>query len=341
MQLPSLPHSVLVEVVWTSPFSEQSFSLSVRSWAVTLFSEYPLLFSVATPADKHLAIHPNGHTPTALTLIHTKVCMPTHAQLLPSPRELKSRQLFSGLGNKSSLRASYVSSLIETSTNNVAVAKEGFKSPGWRRRWLYRVKMIDQMLQGVHGNQTGRNKSRGPSAWSALSPALVCWQPYTDISRLSSSIKSFWSFSWHMDWPLLCTRTILAQLDAYIFPKTMRFKLLKAQTLVDSSFILVPGTLQAFNVLDGWVESTASLPWVKVATEFLWRGKEKSVIFKVDIGHEEVSMMMWGWPSTWENNSATNRAAAWSSCPSLGFLQWLIEKSTYKIISLCKTCKCN
>lgn len=81
-----------------SPFSEQSFSLSVRSWAVPLFSEYPLPSSVATPADKHLASHPNGHPPTALRLtpIHTKVCMPAHAQLLPSPRELKPRQLFSG-----------------------------------------------------------------------------------------------------------------------------------------------------------------------------------------------------------------------------------------------------
>lgn len=170
---------------------------------------------------------------------------------------------------------------------------------------------------------------------------LVCWQPYADISRLSSSIPSFWSFSWHMDCPLLCTRTNTCLIRCLYFPKKpVRFKLWKAQTLVDSSFILAPGTWQAFNVLDGWMESTASLPWVKVATEFLWRGKEKSVIFKVDVGREEVSMMVWGWPSTWENNSATNRAAAWSSCPSLGFRQWPIDKSTYKIISLCKTCKC-
>ena len=174
MQFPSLFHSVLVEVVSTSPFAEQSFSLSVTSQADTLFSEYPLLFSVATPADKHLAGHPNGHTPTcSQTHIYTDIVgMHTHAHLLhPPPGELKPLQLFSGLGNKSSNRASNVSSLIGTSTDNVAAAKEEFKSPGedcctgGRRR--------SQMLQVVYSDQKGRNTSWASFTRSTLPHFLL------------------------------------------------------------------------------------------------------------------------------------------------------------------------
>lgn len=67
-----------------SPFSEQSFSLSVRSWAVPLFSEYPLPSSVATPADKHLASHPNGHPPHS-PQTHTHTHKGVHARACSTP----------------------------------------------------------------------------------------------------------------------------------------------------------------------------------------------------------------------------------------------------------------
>lgn len=121
-------------------FSEPSFSLSMRSWAVTWFSEYPLLFSVATPADQHLARHPDGH-PSPHSEMHSPADpgMDAHACSAPppSPRDLKQLQLFSGPGSRSSNRASPVSSLSGTSTNKVAAAKEGFLSRlgGREDRW--------------------------------------------------------------------------------------------------------------------------------------------------------------------------------------------------------------
>lgn len=179
MQFPSLLHSVLVEVVSTSPFAEQSFSLSVRFQANTLFSEYPLLFSVATPADKQLASHLNWHTPIpSQTHIYKDIGGHAHtcSTPAPSPRELKPLQLFSGLGNKSSSRASDVGSLIGPSADNVAAAKEEFKSPGedgcTGERWQ------TQMLQVVYSDQKGRNKSWASFTWSALPHFLLtalCW----------------------------------------------------------------------------------------------------------------------------------------------------------------------
>lgn len=122
------------------PFSEQSFSLSMRSWAVTSFSEYPLLFSVATPADKHLTHYPDGHPPLTLKRTCTQVCTHMHAQPFhPPPRKLKQFQLFSGPGSRSSIGASNVSSLTRTSTTNAAAAKDGFMLSGLKKRPLSRV----------------------------------------------------------------------------------------------------------------------------------------------------------------------------------------------------------
>ena len=58
--------------------------LSVRSQGIILFPEYPLLFSVATPADKHPASHPDGQTPYSWTHIYIDTGTHTHAQL-PHP----------------------------------------------------------------------------------------------------------------------------------------------------------------------------------------------------------------------------------------------------------------
>lgn len=46
------------------------------------------------------------------------------------------------------------------------------------------------------------------------------------------------------------------------------------------------------------MEFTAPLPWVKVATDFWWKGKEKGVLmvsillFKVNFGRKEASVML-------------------------------------------------
>lgn len=58
----------------------------MRSQAVTLLPEYPLLFSVATPADKHLAGHPGGHTPPHSQIhTYTDTGIRMRAQLLHPP----------------------------------------------------------------------------------------------------------------------------------------------------------------------------------------------------------------------------------------------------------------
>lgn len=78
------------------------FQLICEIPQIFLFSEYPLLFSMAIPADNHLAGHPNGHTHTHSNWhTQTQVCTHMHVQLLhPRPRELQPLQLFSGLSNK-------------------------------------------------------------------------------------------------------------------------------------------------------------------------------------------------------------------------------------------------
>lgn len=143
MQLPFLFHSVLVEVVSTPPppFSEQPLSLSVRSRFATLFPEHPLLFSVATPADKHLAGPPNGHNPTHFQTharAHTHAHAGVNADASTIPQGAPSTPaVFLALAAKAaSSRASDGNSRIRTITNNGAASKEESQSPGLRRGWL-------------------------------------------------------------------------------------------------------------------------------------------------------------------------------------------------------------
>lgn len=178
------------------PFSEPSFSLSMRSWAVTLFSEYPLLFSVATPADKHVARYPDGHPPPAprpQMHAHADPGMDAHACSAPppSPRELKQLQLFSGLGSRSSRRASHVSSLTGTNTNNAAAAKEGFKSPGLKRRPLNSGEMVEPDASGCMNRSEGKEPELGFLHLKRFAPVvdshILIFQDSAQVAPLSEA----------------------------------------------------------------------------------------------------------------------------------------------------------
>lgn len=118
--------------------------------------------------------YPAPHSHSQMHVL-TDPGMPAHACSAPppSPGELKGLQLFSGPGSRSSSRASNVSSLAETSTENAAAAKEGFKSPGLRRRRLIWVKMVESDTSGY------LKPSEGKEGELSFLP-LKCFAPIVD-----------------------------------------------------------------------------------------------------------------------------------------------------------------
>lgn len=123
------------------PFSEPSFSLSMRSWAVTLFSEYPLLFSVATPADKHVARYPDGHPPPppGLRCMHTRTQVWTHmrAQLLhPPPGSSNSSSCFLVLAAEAAGERLMSVLWLEPTLIMLLLPRKDLSRLGWREdRW--------------------------------------------------------------------------------------------------------------------------------------------------------------------------------------------------------------
>lgn len=141
MQLP--PWCCLGWGYFRVPFAQ--CRLHMRSRALALFSQDLPLCAVATPIDQHL-VRPSNWPPGPHPQTQRQADTGTPEHMLSSAPGL---QLFPNLGNKSSRRASPVSCLMGTSTNNAAAAKEEMKLPGPKRRCCLRVKSVEPDVPSV------------------------------------------------------------------------------------------------------------------------------------------------------------------------------------------------
>lgn len=129
-----------------------------------------------------------------LRCMHMRTQVWTHmcAQLLhPPPGSSNSSSCFSGLGSRSSRRASHVSSLTGTSTNTAAAAKEGFKLPGLKRRPLNSGEMVELDASGYMNRSEGKEPELGFLHLKCFAPVvdshILIFQDSAQVSPLSEA----------------------------------------------------------------------------------------------------------------------------------------------------------